>query len=428
MKYLKISNYGEIEVEALTLVGASTKRDDQSKIGMFGSGNKYALAYLMRNGYDVLFYSDQQSINVNTVPATLRDCSFNVITINGDKTSITTEMGPQWTLWMAIREFYANAVDEKLISFEIVDHIMTTKGGTDIFIEVKDELHQFMDNINDYIAITKEVVFQDVDQNKILKKHSDLACIYRKGMRCYDTREHSVYDYDFPKININESRIVSSSWNITEKLTSLLFKCSDPVVIRNILEASTNKNYLEYKIDNHSWYFSDHFDYQVWLDAIGNKAIAPMALALFIPADQHKDTFFLRSKMYTHLKENLPGVKLAMHSNMINNVAYIEKVPTALQLDTLKEVEKFFKECQFDMPYPVKIVEFAEKQVHGMAEDGTVYLSVLALDQGKTHTANVIIEEYIHLKHNVADETRAFQKSAIIEFINYMKLINTYNL
>lgn len=51
MKYIRIKNQWLIEPQALHLVGASTKRNDASKIGQFGSGNKYAMAYLLRNNY-----------------------------------------------------------------------------------------------------------------------------------------------------------------------------------------------------------------------------------------------------------------------------------------------------------------------------------------------------------------------------------------
>lgn len=53
MNYLKISNKGLLDVEALTLLGASSKRGDNTKIGMFGSGNKFSLAYLLRNNYNI---------------------------------------------------------------------------------------------------------------------------------------------------------------------------------------------------------------------------------------------------------------------------------------------------------------------------------------------------------------------------------------
>jgi len=48
MKYLKFKNNGEIQLEAITLLGASTKRTDNNKIGFFGSGNKFAILIAIR--------------------------------------------------------------------------------------------------------------------------------------------------------------------------------------------------------------------------------------------------------------------------------------------------------------------------------------------------------------------------------------------
>ena len=111
-KYLVIQNQGILEPAALTLVGASTKADDDSKIGMFGSGNKYALAYLLRNGYDIHVMAGNEEMKIETVERSLRGNVFNVIRINGEETSITTSMGKDWTLWQSIREFFSNAIDE----------------------------------------------------------------------------------------------------------------------------------------------------------------------------------------------------------------------------------------------------------------------------------------------------------------------------
>ena len=66
MKYLKITNKNEVQIEAFTLVGASTKREDSSKIGMFGSGNKYALSYLVRNNYDLKIFSGRREFVIKT--------------------------------------------------------------------------------------------------------------------------------------------------------------------------------------------------------------------------------------------------------------------------------------------------------------------------------------------------------------------------
>jgi hypothetical protein len=43
MKYIKIKNNGLIEAQALYLVGASTKRNDSTKIGQFGHSKRQLL-------------------------------------------------------------------------------------------------------------------------------------------------------------------------------------------------------------------------------------------------------------------------------------------------------------------------------------------------------------------------------------------------
>ena len=50
------------------------------------------------------------------------------------------------------------------------------------------------------------------------------------------------------------------------------------------------------------------------------------------------------------------------------------------------------------------------------------------MDKGIHDVVNTIIEEYIHLKHDVRDQTREFQYAAINELINYMKMKNSYTL
>ena len=57
MKFIKITSKGEIDIRAFSLVGATSKRNDNSKIGMFGSGLKYTLSYLLNNNIDFRVFS-----------------------------------------------------------------------------------------------------------------------------------------------------------------------------------------------------------------------------------------------------------------------------------------------------------------------------------------------------------------------------------
>ena len=59
--YLKISNKGNIDINAFRLMGASTKRGSD-KIGFFGSGLKYGISTLLREGIGLRVFSGIEEI------------------------------------------------------------------------------------------------------------------------------------------------------------------------------------------------------------------------------------------------------------------------------------------------------------------------------------------------------------------------------
>lgn len=104
-KYILIQNDGEIESNSFELIGASTKRNDTTKIGFFGSGLKYSIAYMIRNDIGFRIFSGEQELCFSTIPEKLKDQTFDRICINGKPTSYTTTMGPTWTEdWLILRE------------------------------------------------------------------------------------------------------------------------------------------------------------------------------------------------------------------------------------------------------------------------------------------------------------------------------------
>ena len=99
MKYLLIENKGEISPDALTLMGGTTKRNDSSKIGHFGSGNKYSIATLLKNNIPFYIFSGLDPITIKTQQVDFRGTTLEKIYVNGKETSLTTSMGPDWELW-----------------------------------------------------------------------------------------------------------------------------------------------------------------------------------------------------------------------------------------------------------------------------------------------------------------------------------------
>ena len=431
MEYLVIENEGMLELGALSLMGASTKRGDSSKIGMFGGGNKYALAYFLRNNIDIKILVGTKEVKIETRTETFRDRKFDVVWIDGEKTSITTEMGQEWTLWQAIRELYSNAVDEGLRTFAVMNmgEFCPTEGVTSILVEATPEVGNFMFNIQDYIAINKEVLYEN-EHGKVYRKHGTKACIYRKGIKCFETSKSSIYDYDFNSIRINENRLVDYYWQVPEKMYKILYACDDVNLIRNILyNLSNSKNFLEHQIDDSIVTIHDSIS-GAWVNAIEDKNICPKNLSGYLEDEEKMKTLFLPDKIYNAIVAET-GAKNQPASFKVTSMG--EPFRIVEELDPLKEymlneVMEFLHECKFDIPYIITVVDFKNKDIHGGIGDEEILLAVNAFDKGKDWVLNVILEEYIHLKHKANDCSRKFQDAAIGELITYMKIINTNSL
>lgn len=237
MNWLRISNDGLICPEDLTLIGSSTKREQSGKIGMFGSGWKYALAWLIRNDCKPLIYSGNEYMNIDFKVKMHRSNIVNVITVNDIETSLTTEMGPKWTGWMALREVISNAIDEG--GYSITTQWSPTfsgeQGRTVVYIPMNGELSEVMLKYDSYFAFNRKEVFKNKYGRIFVKSEPSPLNIYRKGIRCYDTKELSSIDVDFEDISINEDRLCQS-YTIGYRLHDLVEEGVPTLIFKKILE------------------------------------------------------------------------------------------------------------------------------------------------------------------------------------------------
>lgn len=429
MNFLKISNTGHLDVEALTLLGASSKREDSTKIGMFGSGNKYALAYLLRNNYEIAIYSGTSEIVIGKSNKAFRERNFEVITVNGTETSITTDFGKDWQLWQAIRELYCNAMDEGGHCLEYVQHPTPTDGETHFYIRSRAEITNFVGSFDSYFSENRKVLFEN-EYGKILgKKDKSTLNLYRKGIRCFETDKESIFDYDLANISIDENRLVSYPWMVPSTIWNLIYQCTDKSVIRQVLLNVSDGDLIERtSVDYagaHAHYMSDAYK-----EVLSELSLAPAGMAGLLSVEEMQSTTIVPTHIFKQAQGVVTNNNLASKFRVYKTHFYVEIDKDALHEATLQKAFDFFRECNYDkvLDYPIAIARFNDKDFLGFADikEQKIVLSEICLAKGVQMVIETIIEEWIHLKYDVRDETRGFQNAAITEIVNLLKVKNAY--
>ena len=414
--YLNIKCNSEIQIEALTLVGASTKRFDDSKIGQFGTGNKFALAYLLRNGYKLRIFSGEKEFEITTVEKALRDVIYDVIVIAGQETSITTQMGKDWNLWQALREIYCNAMDEGCEEIRYQHDVTPKEGETHFYIKKTDEIDEFFfKNFDWFFSKYKKVLFEN-KYGQVLEKTGEKACIYRKGVCCHETDYPSLYDYNFFDVTINEDRMLRYSWELSRYIYRLLLACDNEEIIKNIL--MNNHNMLEAVCDCSI----DSLEVSgTFIDVVKTLKLVPWNMYGYLQPEERIQFATISSYLFDKLKPYLSNDNLGNNFKPYVNGIYRDYEPSEDEQTILEGAVQWFRNVDFHIPYLIKTAIFERKDTLGSVSQDSILISETCISEGIDCVVKTIMEEFIHIKYGCSDETRTFQNSIINEFFSYMK-------
>lgn len=413
-QYLEIKSFGEIDVQAFTLIGASTKKGDSTKIGMYGSGNKYSIATLLNQGIDFKVFSGEDEIVFTTKDQMFRDQDFKVILVNGVETSLTTTMGgDDWkSAFAPIREIYSNALDEDSdATIKKTSEFSAEKGYTKFYIELTEDVDHFYKNIHLYFCNTNpKVLFSNTHGSMFSNTDDGNTRVFRKGILShYDIKNKSLLHYNLDNIDINESRVIKYIWQIDYKLAILWKSCTNEELISTLLFRlnGSNNGFLEHKIE---WSESEQFS-TAWHSVCSGKKFAPVEYLEMFSEEDLRNAYLLPMKLLKPLKEQFTDLQvLGMTSKTDSNFVIVKPNQILIDkvIDAMSKLNSTRYTHRFDNPQ-IEYVKFFNQGTLGLADDNKIYLSTKLDSYSVDEIAKIIIEENEHNITGFEDETRSFQ-------------------
>lgn len=416
MKYLKIQNNGILDIRLVALMGGTTKANDEFKIGQFGTGLKYTLAYLIRNNIDFHIFAGKEKIDIKIETEIIRNEEFNIICINGNRTSITDKMGYEWKAWMIIRELWCNAIDEGGNERCLTSELIGNENCTTFYIQLTNEIKEVWDNWNDYFVHETKPLFYN-NECAIYTGGEHLK-IYKNGVLIKKIDNHkSLYAYDYKAAPINELREYYGSADF------ILFKClkdADEKTITHFLE-SVNETHFESKADM-SWYenFSDN-----WANTIGNaKIIHPKALEAIKARGLDIDTssiITVPKNIYTQLTKQFKGIGALRVADKVNE--FYETYSSESD-EKIKQGLVILEEAGYNFSPELSFIYgvFGDKNVWAKInmDEKIVMISENIRDKSLFDVVTTLVEENEHFKSGHQDCSRPFQQHFIDLYVNQL--------
>lgn len=416
MKYLKIQNNGILDIRLVALMGGTTKSNDEYKIGQFGTGLKYTLAYLIRNNIDFHIFAGSHRIVIETETEEIKGEQFNIICINGHRTSITDKMGLTWSAWMIIRELWCNALDEGGSVKTVTEVLEPVENCTCFYIQITPEIKEVMDNWDRYFVHDIEPIFSN---NRIaIYPGGETLRLYKNGVLIKEEAEcKALFSYDLKSATINELR------EYNESVDHFIFQCITKCDIK------TATVFLEGIKDEHFeadmyWDWYNNFGPE-WKDAIGDaKLIHPEALKSIQDRELQIDLssiIVVPKKIYTALTKQFTGIEALRVAGKVNEFYETYSSDSDAKV---KAGLVILEEAGYNFSPELKFVfgVFGDKTKWASIsmDKKEVLISENIADKSLFDVVTTLIEENEHFKSGLQDCTRAFQQHFIDLYANQL--------
>lgn len=356
------SNPGPLDPRLWQTFGVSIKQGD-SPIGQFGTGLKYAIAVLMREGRSLRIDTGGDRYEFGVTETEFRGSPFEQITCNGATLPFTTHLGSTWELWQAYRELYSNCLDEG----------GDIDGGfeTNIHAEIGDVKHA------DVFLDTTRRVLTKTPGCEVYSGRSKV--LYYRGIRAGETNRESLYTYNILDAALTEDRTFAHLFQVYQRISETVLSTDNTDFAQSFLLQS--KHLFEERVD---------FDYT---------SLKPGQTAVDVVNQFRKDDCYLHKGMFESVAAHLGPACYTIHDMDDRERRVLERA------------SEFCDRIGFPIEHPVVKSNDLGKGKLGMADpsNNTIYLSGVVLSQGVKQVASTLIEENLHLTLGYQDCTYQMQ-------------------
>lgn len=412
MKYLKISNEGILDIRLVALMGGTTKSKDEYKIGQFGTGLKYTLAYLFRNNIDFKIFAGTDEVKIHTEIENIRNEDFEIICINGQRTSITTKMGEDWQAWMIVRELWCNALDEGGAMRDVVTEFTPVEGQTQFYLQVDILFNEVINNWGNYF-IHNQLPLCENEYYKIYGG-GDALRIYKQGVLIHQNNEQkSLFSYDVKNADINELREFRGH---AMREVAYALSMANKEVAAYLLDNVT-KNHFEGADDmDYNWYQPKWSE--AWVEVLGTaKLIHPKAVddakAMGITLDE-KSLIVVPRCLFSALTKQFDGISSLRIAAKAGE--FHEHFDPQVE-SKINQACAILESCNYIIHPELKFTYgfFEDKRVLAkvVMDKKEVMLSNTLVQKSLFDIVSTLIEENEHFNTGLSDESRAFQQHFI---------------
>ena len=239
-------NQGVLDLRAITIMGVSVKMHD-NPIGQFGTGLKYALAILARHELKVSLIVGDYFYRLRADKITIREKEFQQlfldrivdldteqeVVVETESLPFTTELGKKWELWMAFRELYSNAIDEKGEVYPTNEDTPITGGETAIIVEGEEFVKILFDKGDVFLSSKPKLSVPELDIHE-----GETKAVFHKGIRVAEFEKPLMHKYDIQGYaSLTEDRTLSNSWMFDRQVTTAVGTSMDEEFITKMVTA-----------------------------------------------------------------------------------------------------------------------------------------------------------------------------------------------